>query len=176
MSDQVGKTAQVEVPSLEATLKANADVYGQGKTLPALTSPNNLLSLLTSGTGLDEWNVTPTYPTRQCTTCHEIRGVQHFVRSALPHGRLETNRAGCNTCKFKGLNNGLTREEFSRMYLGFEGVWDVGVDEEFYAGLCPGFWVPKKEKKFYAGTSAKLWSGHTDELVQAKLDAKFGSS
>lgn len=94
-----------------------------------------------------------------------MRNVQDFVRSALPYGYIETNRAGCNTCKYKCLANGLSREDFSRMYLGFERVWDVKVDDKSDTGLCAKLWVPKREKKFYAATTAKLWSGHTDERV-----------
>lgn len=169
MSERVNTNAKGEVPSLSSILKGADGTYEQGKTLPGMDYPGNLLCLLLSGTGLNKWNIVATYPTRQCGACLQFRGVQHFVRSATPYGRLETNRAGCNTCKYKGLDNGLTLEDFARMYLGFEGVWDAEKGDEFFAALCPKLWVPKKEKKFYAGTSTQLWSPHTDEKVQAKL-------
>ncbi|KAL2113424.1 hypothetical protein VUR80DRAFT_4040 [Thermomyces stellatus] len=176
MSDRVDNTSRGEVPPPTSVLKGHTGIQDHGNyALPGMNAPGDLLSFLVSGTGLNKWNVTTTYPTRQCDFCLEHCSVQDFVRSPLPYGPLATNHAGCNTCKFKSLHSDLTREDFARMYLGFEGVWDIKHDEQFYAGLCAKLWVPNKEKKFYAGSYAKLWSAHKDEKVYANLSAKLGA-
>lgn len=113
----------------------------------------NLKALLCAGEGLyNKWHVVDrfetdpspfkpypdetypnkTCPTRICASCGEKRVLQQYTRLQEPYGRIETNHAVCNYCKWQNQGIRLTREHFHRKYLGFEGVW-------LYS---EGLWVP----------------------------------
>lgn len=71
-------------------------------------------------------------PTRICSSCGKTCVLQQYTRSHEPYGRIETNHAFCNSCKFQKQGIRLTREDFHRKYLGFEGAWPYS----------EGLWAP----------------------------------
>ena len=146
MNDKAKKNMQSEWHKTIERADATPKVLGEAPSAPNPNARDDLLPLLQLAEGInDKWHIVDVYPTTLCEYCGEHRYTQYFVRSAEPYGRIETQHAGCNVCKFTSLNNGLTQEDFARMYCGFKGVWHAMNEEEFKTECSAKLWQPRKD-------------------------------